>query len=327
METVSGVNNWKLTICRETDRITVLRAVTCDRRAALPDDLFGLPVTALGDHALAPGDRAVSGETVRITCGPAPADDDRAWDNRALEDLRLPDSLERVGDYAFFNCVKLKTLRLRDTVRWWGGGALMNCRGLDTFHLACAGQEGEVLAYAAGELSRELDVTLCYDDGRTARLLFPEYVEAYEENCPAHHFDYNIYGAGYGYHHCFYQKKLSIRDYDKLWQSMLAMEHDPDCALRLAWWRLRYPMELTDQAEADYLAHLRLHTAEAVRWLLAERDTAGLSFLLERMELDRKTLADGCALARDQQAPEALALLLEERHKRFPGGMEKAFDL
>ncbi len=327
MEIVSGVNNWKLTIRRETESVTVLRAVTCDRRASLPDELFGLPVTALGNHALAAGERSVSGEEVRVTCGPAPADEDPAWDNRALEDLHLPDSLERVGDYAFFNCVKLKTLRLWDTVRWWGGGALMNCRSLDTFFLSCTGQEGDFLAYAAEELPRELDVTLFYDGGRTARLLFPEYVEVYEENCPAHHFDYNIYGAGYGYHHCFYQKKLNIKFYDKLWQPMLGMEHDPDCALRLAWWRLRYPVELADQAEADYLTYLRVHMAEAIRWLLAERDTAGLRFLLDRTEPDRETLAEGCALARDQQLPEALALLLEEQHRRFPAGMEKEFEL
>ena len=37
METVSGVNNWKLVIRREAAEITLLRAVTCDQRAALPE--------------------------------------------------------------------------------------------------------------------------------------------------------------------------------------------------------------------------------------------------------------------------------------------------
>ena len=55
METVSGVNNWKLVIRREAAGVTILRAETCDRQAALPDTLFGLPVTALGHHALTPG--------------------------------------------------------------------------------------------------------------------------------------------------------------------------------------------------------------------------------------------------------------------------------
>lgn len=325
METVSGVNNWKLVVRQEAAGIAVLWAATCDARAALPEELLGLPVTALGDHALTPGRRPPEGREILVTCGPAA--EDAPWDNSGLEDLRLPENLTRVEDYAFFNCGKLKKLRLGDGVRHWGGGALMNCRQLDTFHLTCAGREGELLAYFADELPRELDVTLHWAGGATARLIFPEYVEVYEENCPAHHFDYNIYGAGYGYHHCFYQKKLSIKAYDELWRPMLAMEHDADCALRLAWWRLRYPLELTEQAEANYLAYLQANALSAARWLLAERDTAGLRFLLERTEWTRETLAEACALAREQSTPEALALLLEERHRRFSGGLEKSFDL
>ena len=325
METVSGVNNWKLVIRREAAEITLLRAVTCDERAALPEELFGLPVTALGDHALAPTAGEAEGEAVQVTCGPVAADAD--WNNHGLRELTLPPSLRRVGDYAFLNCDRLKTLRLWDGVTFWGGGALMNCRALDTFHLTRTGEQGESLAYFADELSRELDVTVTEPDGQTVRLLFPEYMEVYEENCPAHHFDYNIYGAGYPYHHCFRQKKLTMKEYDGLWRSYLGMEHDDGAALRLAWWRLRYPVELTEQAERRYTAYLRDHTDEAVRWLLAERDPAGLRFLLARTEPTRELLSAACALAREEGAPEALAILLEEQHKRFPSGLDRTFDL
>ena len=324
MEQISGVNNWKLVIRREAAGVAILWAATCDEKAALPDTLFGLPVTALGHHALTPGRPMPEGEEILVTCGPASGED---WDNSALTDLTLPDSLERVGDYGFFNCRTLKTLRLRDTVRYWGGGALMNCRALDTFHLTRTGEQGESLAYFADELSRELDVTITEPDGQTVRLLFPEYMEVYEENCPAHHFAYNIYGAGYPYHHCFRQKKLTMKEYDGLWRSYLGMEHDDGAALRLAWWRLRYPVELTEQAERRYTAYLRDHTDEAVRWLLAERDPAGLRFLLARTEPTRELLSGACALAREEGAPEALAILLEEQHKRFPSGLDKTFDL
>ena len=325
METVSGVNNWKLVIRREAAGVTLLRAVTCDERAALPEELFGLPVTALGDHALAPTAGEAEGEAVQVTCGPVAADAE--WNNRNLRELTLPPALRRVGDYALMNCVGLKTLRLWDGVTFWGGGALMNCRALDTFHLTRTGEQGESLAYFADELSRELDVTITEPDGQTVRLLFPEYMEVYEENCPAHHFDYNIYGAGYPYHHCFRQKKLTMKEYDGLWRSYLGMEHKDGAALRLAWWRLRYPVELTEQAERRYTAYLRDHTDEAVRWLLAQRDPAGLRFLLARTEPTRELLSGACALAREEGAPEALAILLEEQHKRFPSGMDRTFDL
>lgn len=247
METVSGVSNWKLVIRRQEQSVCILRAVTCDERAILPEELFGLPVTELGGHALSPTAPAgAEGEEVLVSCGLT--DEEAQWDNRRLTDLTLPAALQKVGDYALLNCSGLKTLRLHDGVTFWGGGALMNCRSLDTFFLTRVGEQQESLSFFADELSRELDVTIYETDGQTVHLIFPEFVEAYEENCPAHHFDYNIYGAGYPYHHCFRQKKLSLREYDTLWKGFLGMEHDEESGVRLAWWRLRCPAELTERA-------------------------------------------------------------------------------
>jgi len=326
LETVSGINNWKLVIRRDADGITILRATTCDAKAALPEELFGLPVTVLGDHALSPTAWPEEGEEVLVTCGPLGRDVE--WDNHKLRELTLPRSLYRVRDYALLNCDGLETLRLHDGIRYWSGGALMNCRSLNTFHITRLSEEqGETLAFLNDELNRELDVTIVGTDGRMMRLLFPEFVEVYEENCAAHHFDYNIQGGGYPYHHCFHHKKLNMKTYDGLWKVFRGMEHESSCALRLAWWRLRYPLELSDWAEAGYLEHLRGCVGDAVRWLLAEKDPGGLRFLLERVEPDKETLTEACSIAREQGAAEALAILLEEQHKRFPSGMDKSFDL
>ena len=329
METVSGVSNWKLVFLREPGGVTVLRAGTPDVRAVLPERLFDLPVTALGDRALAPerqGETALppGTEAVLVTCGPVGETAD--WDNRRLRDLTLPESLECVGNYALLNCSALKTLRMWDRVRRWGGGALMNCRSLDALRLTRTGPEqGEALAWFAGELSRELDVTVRGPGGEIVRLLFPEYTELYEENCPAHHFDYSISGAGYPYHHCFRQKRLSLKEYDALWRDFLGMEHDEDAALRLAWYRLRWPAELGEAAKAGYRAYLRDRAGAALRLLLEEREA--LPFLLELTEPDRETLSAACALARERGDTAALAALLEERHRRFPDGLEKTFTL
>ena len=323
MEVISGANNWKLVIRRERDSITLLQAQTCDRKAVLPEELFGLPVKALSHHALTPGRAAPQGEEVTITCGRAVGE----WDNRGLEELSLPDTLERAGDYAFFNCRALKVLRLSDRLTVWGGGTLMNCRSLDTFEIRCSGNEGEVLSYLGDELSRELDVTLRWEDKGTARLLFPEYTEEYEENVPHHQFDFRICGAGYPYHHSFYQRKFHLRDYDDLWKGYLSMGHDPDCSMRLAWWRLRFPVELSEKAEGQYRAYLRLRCGDTARWLLRERDASGLRFLFAGAEPDKELLSELCERAREADAAECLAVLLEEQHRRFPSGLEKTFDL
>ncbi|MDE6456510.1 MAG: leucine-rich repeat domain-containing protein [Dysosmobacter sp.] len=331
METVSGVSNWRLVLRREPDGVAILRAGTPDARAVLPDRLFGLPVTALGDRALAPerqgGNALPAGaEAVLVSC--IPPEEGAAWDNRGLRDLALPETLRAMGDYALLNCSALKTLRIYDGVTRWGGGVLMNCRSLDALRLTRTGPgQGEALAWFAGELSRELDVTVCGPGGETARLLFPEYTELYEENCPAHHFDYFISGAGYPYRHCFRQKRLSLKEYDALWRDFLGMEHDEAAALRLAWRRLRWPADLGDEAAADYRAYLKDHAGEALRLLLEERDAESIPFLLELARPDRETLSAACALAREAGATAALAALLEEQHRRFPAGAEKSFAL
>ena len=86
------------------------------------------------------------------------------------------------------------------------------------------------------------------------------------------------------FHHCFHQKKLNFKDYDALWPGFLAMEHDGETALRLAWYRLRWPMELGAEAEAAYLDYLRSRLAEALVWLAGQGDSAGLRFLLDRAQ-------------------------------------------
>lgn len=330
METVSSASNWKLVFRREGGGVTLLRAGTPDARAVLPEELLGLPVTALGDRALAPDQQTAplpaGAETLLVTC--IPPEEGAAWDNRALQDLALPETLRTVGDYALLNCPALKTLRISDGVFRWGGGVLMNCRSLDTLHLARTGPgQGESLAWFAGELSRELDVTVYGPGGETARLLFPEYTELYEENCPAHHFDYFISGAGYPYHHCFRQKHLSLKEYDALWKDFLGMEHDESAALRLAWRRLRWPVDLGAAAEAGYRAYLKEHAGEALCLLLEEGDGEALPFLLELAEPDREALSAACALARERGDTAALAALLEEQHQRFPAVLGKTFTL
>ena len=324
MEVFAGANNWKLVCRRDAGAVTILRAATCDRRAALPETLWDLPVKILGDRALAPGAREEAGEEVLLLCGGTDPED---WDNRHLEELILPDSLEQVGNFAFFRCENLRKLRLRDTVRRWGGSTLMNCRSLDTIHLTVTDPEQETLAYFAGELSCELDVTLSMPDGADLRLIFPEYMEIYEENCPAHMFNYSITGAGYPYHHVFRHKQLHLQDYDNLWPTYIRMDCDPVCALKLAFCRLRWPRELTAAAAERYRAHLRAHAAQALDWGLEQGEPGDLALLAELTEPDREAVAQALDKARTLGAAQAVALLLEEQHRRFPTGRTKKFEL
>lgn len=318
---IYGSNNWKLTVRRDAEGVTILRALTCDACAALPDTLFGLPVTALGDRALAANAPAAVGEELTIVGAPSA----REWNNRSLRDLTLPPLLRRAGDYALMNCRALETVRLTDRPVAWGVSALMNCRALKTVQISVSGgSAGAAVAYFAGELSCELDISILSVGVPTARLIFPEYYEEYVENSPAHHFDYQIHGSGQPYHHVFQDWGLDLRAYDALWPMLLAGEHEPDTALRLAWWRVCCPLGLGVEAGARYRQHLAAHTDDAIRYVLSLHDTALLGTLLRQIDCSA-VLRDAVDRAREYRDTAAVALLLEEQ--RRSSGPGPNFDL
>ncbi len=327
MEKISGAGNWRLTIKRYPERVSILHAETPDEKAILPDGLFGLPVTELGIHAFGSDPHKEQGEEVMITCGPA--EENSKWDNQRMRELTLPSHLKLIGDFAFLNCRNLCSLRLWDDIESWGAGALTNCSRLRRVILnRTSEKQGVSLARLTDEIPHELDVTIM-SGGQQTRLIFPAYEETYEEVYPAQgvHFAYRISGAGYLHHHCFTQKKLFLRNYDELWKKYLCMRYAPDCAMRLAWWRLRYPTELSQEFREQYLSYLREHTFDAIKWLLSERDASGLTFLLEHIRPDRETLMAACGIAREAGSTEFLALLLEEQHKRQPSLLDRNFNI
>ena len=176
-------------------------------------------------------------------------------------------------------------------------------------------------------LSQELDVIVRNADGAVLRLIFPEYIENYTENSPAHHFELKIVGGGYAYHGVFRAKKLAAADYDALWRDYVAAEHEEESALRLAFYRLRWPAELSDRAREQYASHLRMNLREALCFALHERDAHGLRLLLELGVPDANALDFAMNESRTLRFTEATALLLEQRRGQAGAGRKKTFEL
>lgn len=323
MEKIYGSSNWKLTICRTEDHVEILRAVTCDSKAMLPDMLFDLPVTVLGNYALSPMAKPIDGEEVLISGG-----GEGEWDNRSLQELILPPALTEIRNFAFYGCRNLHNLHLHDRINRWGTDCFMNCHRLSRLQLKRVSEEqGASLAFICDETREELDVSILNTDGTELRLIFPDYGEDYEENCPNHHFDFHISGGGYSYHHNFPGKQLSLRAYDENWAQYLRKQHEEETALRLAYYRLRYPIGLEPFAEEQYLDYLRTHAEDAILWQISQKDSAGLTMLLDKLVFDPSTLHSACEQARKESNTEALALLLERQRKAQPRGLARDFDL
>ena len=324
METIQGLTNWQLTVRREEGSVTIMRALTCDQNAVLPDTLFGLPVTALSDRALAAGAAGVEGAALRVLGGA----ESEEWDNRNIRALTLPRPLESIGDYAFMNLRAMQTLRFWDDLRATGSATFMNCRSFARIELTrTAPTQGPALSSIVRNLQQELDVTIDRTDGNSLRLIFPEYVENYTENTPAHHFELKISGGGYAYHSVFRDKTLSVPDFDSLWPVYIAAEHDGDSALRLAYYRLRCAVGLNETARERYADYLRRRLGPALSFAMAEKDMPGLRLLLTLGDQSPEVLEAALSEARERRLTEATALLLETRRARSGAGREKKWEL
>ena len=324
METISGLTNWRLNVRREDDGVTILRAVTCDKKAVLPDELFGLPVTALHDHALAAGAAPAEGEELRILGGAEAGD----WDNRNIVELTLPRFLREIGDYAFMNLRSMEILRFCDDLFSTGSGSFMNCRSFSRLELRRTGpHQGPALAFLVHTLQQRLDVTVIETDGSILRLVFPEYFEDYTENRNAYTFQLRIVGGGFAYHNVFRNRALSVSDYDALWPAYIAQEHNEDTALNLAYGRFCCPTRLSDQAAERYAEYLRNSLDRAFSLSLREKDMHGLRRLLSLDNIETDTLDAALRQSRTLQMTEATAILLEKRHARPAAGRAKTFDL
>ncbi len=323
MEKIYGISNWKLTIRRAGDHIEILRGVTCDAQAVLPDSLFDLPVTVLADHALAPTAKPIEGEEILMVSGR-----EGEWNNRNLRELTLPSGLTEVQSYAFYGCRGLHTLQLHDRIDRWGIDCFMNCHNLRNLRLTRVGEkQSEALAFICGAISEEMDVVIREVDGSETRLVFPDYVEDYEENIPNHSFDFRISGGGYPYHHTFPKKQLILRTYDEHWSQFLRKQYEEETALRLAYTRLRWPTGLEPFAEKQYIEYLSAHAEEAILWQLSQKDAIGLTLLLDKLAPGTEVLHSACEQARREGNTEGLALLLERQRKSRPRGLDRDFDL
>ena len=323
METVSGISNWILTFERRGEGIALLRALTCDPEAELPADIHGIPVTEICENALSVQDFTPDGETIRISCGIPYGD----FDNRNLRILTLPEKLKRIGRYAFYNCRSLSALRFSDGIEFLGASAFMNCLELNRLDIARTGDgQGMALASIVSGLTHEIEARVISADGREARFVFPEYRELRIENEPTHFFSYAIEGAGYPYHSVFRKKQFSASEFDGLWERYLASDFEEPTALKLAWLRVRYPLELSEAACGRYISYLNSHTEPLFRMLTQEKDAEGIRIVLGKCDLSREALDFAGNTAAENGFTEASVMILEKRHELFPPAGRKKYE-
>lgn len=295
----------------ENKEICILRCYGDAAKVELPTQLEGYPVTGLGKY---------------IFSGSYAKDDGRkAVYGEMLEGVILPETIQSIGDYAFYGCRKLKKLSLYQGVREIGGGAFTGCSKLSGLKISLDGPVGYCFKNVIAELNHEVEVKLSREGQVLAKLLFPEYYEEAVENTPARILETRIHGAGYTYRQCFRNGEFKFLEYDSLFYDAKAWESEDFC-VHLALYRLEYPWQLTKEHASQYMEYLTEHSLAAGMWLIRSDRMRQLDFLSSQIVWQPEVLVQLIGFAREQERMEAVGYFMDYKYEHYTN-KKKSFEL
>lgn len=301
--------------------ICILRCYGSSGSVVIPEELDGLPVTEISAYAFAEEMEEEPENTSGFPC----ICGDR------LEELCLPRTVRRLGRYIFYNCLRLRKLSVYSNLAFMGAGAFTGCENL-TF-LTVRQLEGKsCLREILQDLKQKVTVA-CYHARREpgtghtgeaaeegepyCRLVYPEFFEEAVENTPARIISTQTHGMGIQYRNAFRDTQVVFEEYDRLFAAgkyNMDLKHVTELAIS----RLRYPFVLEEKARGDYAVWLAGHLQGAASFLLEEQDMGSLRWLAETFAADLGQMELLLAEAKRQEAAEAVSMLMDIRHRRFP---------
>ena len=246
-------------------------------------------------------------------------------DRLELEEVVIPPEVVRIGGHAFYNCKNLVRVELHDGVRELEDGAFKNCHHLREVVLHChSGREG-CLRNLMSDNIQELVLTVLYDDGQKAKVVFPTFEDDYVENTPARIFQAVSFGSGGLYRQCMQVGSLDYRAVDELFDRSVR-EDRFEAPLLNAVYRLEYPYRLFRSAAGHYEDFLRENDRQAGLTLIGLGETAGVRLMCEKELLGQS--ATEAMIEAAQEAGDALltGLLMQYRLSHF-GAKRELYEL
>lgn len=234
-----------------------------------------------------------------------------------LTRVALPDTVEKLGNFAFYNASALSHLEIGKKLTGIGSDAFMNCRKLHTLSLRCKRGEKSGLRQILAQISHDLEVAFFEENGVWAQVLFPEYYESYDEIAPAHLFGRNIEGEGFRARQSFRDGVMDFAQYDLIFPKACAEEKE-ETLCRLALDRLRYPADLGTEQRKLYAGYLTEHAKALCGMLVKTRDGALAEFLCGERIFARADLECCIRYAADDEWAEGGAYFLRLLNQYFP---------
>ena len=306
--------------------------------AKVPESVSGLPVTELAPYCFAP-DGHLPGHyetTAFVYDG-----EQELWQEKSeaghskdrgcmrlcgscIKRLTLPDTVESIGNLAFYNCTALEKIELGNRMEQLGSDVFMNCRSLHALVLRCGIGEKSGARKILAQLPGDVTVTFLAADGEKTVVFYPEYTEHYDEIAPAHIFGRSIEGEGFRARQCFRDGVADLTQYDTIFKKACA-EESADTLRKIVCTRLEYPAGMTETAKSRYLEYLSAHGTEICVWLTRQKSIETIARFCENGWLPRKAVEESAAEAARGGWAEGAALLLHLKKQYFKAPAQERY--
>lgn len=244
-----------------------------------------------------------------------------------IEEIEIPQGIEKLGKYTFYGCGNLKTLKLSDTVKEIGGGSFTGCSALRNLIVTMKKDSVSCIKDIVSETFHEVYVSISYlDTQEKAELIFPEYYEEGVENTPARILETHFHGCGYRYRQCFTDKRIDYKRYDSLFSTALIYEK-AEILIPMAMGRVLYPHELSDEARKNYHTYIKKNLEECALFYLNQDQWHRVYCYFSTWDFwTKEVLEKLIAEASMRKKVDITGYLMEEKRKKF-SGKEKDFEL
>lgn len=297
--------------------VRLLRVYAKDGMVVIPDEIEGCPVTEIGAYCFSDAERLPE-HGVKETTYSDQEFDAASFQRIAgpvLEFLDLPDQITEIQDFAFYNCRQLRRLQVGKETKRIGSDIFMNCQSLQTIEVRCGVRESSGVAAMLQQFSSEIVVHfLGNTQGAEVKLLYPEYMESYDEIAPAHIFGRHITGEGFRARQLFDGGVVQMERYDAMLDK-LAAEENGQTVGRLSLFRLLYPEALRKEKQEEYERQLRRNAFVTAKYFIDMRELGVLQQMCERRYLQGGNLDEAIQYSVSIDWGEGSASLLDWKQR------------
>ncbi len=286
----------------ENEKAEFVKYIGNNDEYEVPAYIDGYPVTRIGRYAFA--------------------------EMRNLIFVKLPLEIQTIGAHAFYNCRAMERLEFGDRLMDIEDGAFKNCEMLHHIILRTTTDARLNIKNILVDTGEGIRVTIRYENeqhNNQAELVFPPYLEEYEENTPGRVFIRQAHGSGENYRNCLYDGQLNFEQYDKLLDYSIAMDR-MDYPVQITVGRLMYPYMLKEEYRLRYEKFMEEQLKEVLTFYIKKEDREVLTWMVNEKRLEKDSLLLAMEIARKEGKNGLLPMFMEYQNENFKP-KKKSFDL